>query len=77
MCCKRFIPLALCARLLKKDGAWRVHGGGFAGTVQAFVPLGQLEDFRVQMEAIFGKGTCHDLSVRPAGGIRVLPEGEI
>ncbi len=71
------LALALCARLLKEDGAWRVHGGGFAGTGQAFVPLAQLEDFRAQMEAIFGKGTCHDLSVRPAGGIQVLPEGEV
>ena len=41
------------------------------------MPLAQLEDFRAQREAIFGKGTCHDLSVRPAGGIQVLPEGEV
>lgn len=65
------LALALCARLLEKDGAWRVHGGGFAGTVQAFVPLRQLEEFRVAMENVFGPGTCHDLSVRPAGGILV------
>ena len=70
------LALALCRRLLERDGAWRVHGGGFAGTVQAFVPMGQLEDFRRQMEAVFGPGTCHDLSVRPAGGIQVTAEGE-
>ena len=68
---------AVCARLLTEDGAWRVHGGGFAGTVQAFVPLGQLETFRARVEEIFGPGTCHDLSVRPAGGIAVRPGGEL
>ncbi len=70
------LALALCERLLARDGAWRVHGGGFAGTVQAFVPLNALEDFQAQMEAVFGAGTCHILSVRPAGGVRVLAEGE-
>ena len=70
------LALALCRRLLEDDGAWRVHGGGFAGTVQAFVPMGQLEDFRKEMEAVFGPGTCHDLSVRPAGGIQVTAEGK-
>ena len=71
------LALALCRRLLEKDGAWRVHGGGFAGTVQAFVPVEQLESFRQKMEAVFGAGTCHDLSVRPAGGIKVMAEGEV
>ena len=70
------LALALCERLLEGDGAWRVHGGGFAGTVQAFVPLSALEDFRSWMEAVFGPGACHVLSVRPAGGVRVRPEGE-
>ena len=65
------LALALCARLLERDGAWRVHGGGFAGTVQAFVPLGQLEEFRAETESVFGPGTCHVLDVRPAGGIEV------
>ncbi len=71
------LALALCRRLLEKDGAWRVHGGGFAGTVQAFVPVERLESFRQKMEAVFGAGTCHDLSVRPAGGIKVMAEGEV
>lgn len=70
------LALALCARMLAGDGAWRVHGGGFAGTVQAFVPLDGLKDFQTGMEAVFGPGSCHVLSVRPAGGIRVLAEGE-
>ena len=68
------LALALCRRLLEDDGAWRVHGGGFAGTVQAIVPMGRLEDFRQKMEAVFGAGTCHVLSVRPAGGVRVTAE---
>ena len=70
------LALALCARLLAKDGAWRVHGGGFAGTVQAFVPLSELESFRAELELVFGPGSCHVLSVRPAGGIRVRGEAE-
>lgn len=70
------LALALCERLLSQDGAWRVHGGGFAGTVQAFVPLGGLEAFQSQMESVFGPGTCHILSVRPAGGVQVLAEEE-
>ena len=40
------------------------------------MPLNALEDFQAQMEAVFGAGTCHVLSVRPAGGVRVLAEGE-
>ena len=67
------LALAVCARLLEQDGAWRVHGGGFAGTVQAFVPQAKREEFQAAVEAVFGPGTCHVLSVRPAGGIEVLP----
>ena len=49
--------------------AVRVHGGGFAGTIQAFVPLEQLDAFRRGMEAVLGAGSCHVLSVRAAGGV--------
>lgn len=63
--------LALCQKLLEGKGAWRVHGGGFAGTVQAYVPLESLEEFRGAMEQVFGEGTCYTLSVRQAGGTRV------
>ena len=49
-----------------------VSGGGFAGTVQAFVPMQLLESFRAGIEAVLGKGNCHILNVRPEGGIRVL-----
>ena len=68
------LALALCARLLERDGAWRVHGGGFAGTVQAFVPVAGLERFRKEIEKVFGAGACHVLAVRPAGGVPVEAE---
>lgn len=67
------LALALCERLLRPvGGAYRVHGGGFAGTVQAFVPDGCLPEFVKAIEAALGKGSCHTLSIRPAGGIRIL-----
>ena len=62
------LALALCDTLLQGRGAFRVHGGGFAGTVQAFVPLDMLEDFRAGIEAVLGQGSCHILSVRAEGG---------
>ena len=64
------VPLTIAAarRLLKGKGAVRVHGGGFAGTVQAYVPFGQEEAFRAGMEAILGQGRCHFLNIRPGGG---------
>ena len=63
--------LALCDTLLNGRGAYRVHGGGFAGTVQAFVPLDMLEEFKSGIEAVLGEGKCHVLSIRSDGGIRV------
>ena len=65
------VTLALAERLLKGRGAVRVHGGGFAGTAQAFVPLDALEDFRSGMEAVLGQGSCHVVTIRPVGGVRV------
>jgi len=62
--------LALCDSLLRGKGAYRVHGGGFAGTVQAFVPHHMLDGFKEAVEAVLGKGSCHVLNVRPYGGIR-------
>ena len=62
--------LALCDSLLHGKGAYRVHGGGFAGTVQAFVPNHMLDGFKEAVEAGLGKGSCHVLNVRPYGGIR-------
>ena len=60
--------LLLCERLLGGHGAFRVHGGGFAGTVQAFVPEDMLEEFRAGIDAVLGKGSCHVLSIRREGG---------
>ena len=65
------VALALCDTLLQGRGAYRVHGGGFAGTVQAFVPLDMLEKFKTKVEQTLGEGKCHVLSIRPQGGIRV------
>ncbi len=65
------VTLALAKKLLGGRGAVRVHGGGFAGTIQAFVPLGMLEMFKSNMEAAIGAGCCHILSIRPQGGMRV------
>ncbi len=63
------LALALCEKLLNRRGAYRVHGGGFAGTVQAFVPVDMLESFRQGMDAVLGDGACHVLSIRPEGGV--------
>ena len=70
------IPLALAVgrELLEGTGAIRVHGGGFAGTIQAFVPDGRLEAFRTGLEAILGPGKCHVLHIRPVGGCVLEPE---
>lgn len=66
------IALAISEKLLKQKGAYRVHGGGFAGTIQAFVPNDLLEEYKNAMENIFGKDTCHILSIRPVGGIELI-----
>lgn len=65
------VALAMCDVLLQGRGAYRVHGGGFAGTVQAFVPMVMLNTFKNGMESVLGVGKCHVLSIRPEGGIRV------
>lgn len=64
------VALALCDTLLHGQGAFRVHGGGFAGTVQAFVPLEMLDSFKEGIERVLGEGKCHVLSIRSEGGIR-------
>ena len=62
------LTLALCEKILGDRGAFRVHGGGFAGTVQAFVPFDMLDEFKNKIESVIGEGMCHILSVRPVGG---------
>ncbi len=65
------LALALSESILKGRGAWRVHGGGFAGTIQAFVPNEILEDYKNAMECVFGEGSCYVLIIRPVGGAEV------
>ena len=67
------LSLALCLAefLLQKDGAWRIHGGGFAGTTLNFVPLTKTGAFVETMERAFGKGACKVLNIRPVGAARL------
>ena len=65
------VALALCETYLKGQGAFPVHGGGFAGTVQAFVPLDMLDSFKASIEEVLGENSCHVLNIRQQGGIRV------
>lgn len=68
------LSLALCvteAFLKDKGAAWRVHGGGFAGTIQAFVPAAIAPEYSEYMDSVFGKGACHTLSVRLAGAVQL------
>ena len=62
------MAIAAAKKVLNGKGAVRVHGGGFAGTVQAFVPLELLDSFKAEMERILGEGRCHVLSIRPEEG---------
>ena len=68
------IALGLCERYLEGRGAYRVHGGGFAGTVQAFVPYDILDSFRAGIDSVLGEGACHVLSIRPQGGVEAVCE---
>lgn len=66
------IALALAESILDGRGAIRVHGGGFAGTIQAFVPNDMLSYFKSTMESVLGKDMCHILTIRPAGGVVLM-----
>ncbi len=66
------IALNVAEYSLHRKGACRVHGGGFAGTIQAFVPLDALQQFKMNIEKVFGAGSCHVLCVRPIGGTAVV-----
>lgn len=65
------LALALSESILKGCGAWRVHGGGFAGTIQAFLPEYMLAEYKEMIESVFGQSSCHVLSVRPFGGVKI------
>ncbi len=68
------LGLAASEQILSGQGAWRVHGGGFAGTIQCFVPDSLLSDYRSGIESVFGQGSCYVLSIRPVGGVKVTPD---
>ena len=68
------LSLALCLAedyLTGKNAAWRVHGGGFAGTIQAYVPFAEVEGFRALMDGVFGEGKCIVLRIRPEGAVKI------
>ncbi len=67
------IPLALAysEKLLGRSGAWRVHGGGFAGTIQAYVPDNLVPEYVSDMEEVFGKGACLPVQIRNQGVLRI------
>ena len=68
------LAIMLSKRILGGSGAVRVHGGGFAGTIQAFVPIYTIKYYVSEMEKVFGNGCCHILNVRPVGGTELFSE---
>jgi len=66
------IALAVSEAILGERGAWRVHGGGFAGTIQAFVPNDLLEDYVGRLEGVMGAGSCYAVRIRAEGAVRLL-----
>ena len=66
------LTLALCERLLAGQGACRVHGGGFAGTAQVYVPQNRADSFRAGVEEVLGAGSCQRRAVRAVGAAEIL-----
>lgn len=66
------VALAVSESILKENGVARVHGGGFAGTIQAFVKNDYVEEYRTGMDAVFGNGACKILKIRKDGGVKVI-----
>ena len=65
------LGIALTRQFLGNEGACRVHGGGFAGTIQCYIPTEQVLEYKKTVEAVFGNGSCHVLNIRPVGGYEV------
>ncbi|WP_346857724.1 galactokinase family protein [uncultured Draconibacterium sp.] len=65
------LGLALSEMVLKGSGAWRVHGGGFGGTIQAFVPQNKLDEYVKTLEHVYGEGKCHKLFIRAKGSVKL------
>ncbi len=68
------LALAVTKRFLNGRGACRVHGGGFAGTIQCYIPNAMFDDYKAMIESIFGEGSCLKLYVRPVGGYELKGE---
>ena len=68
------VALALSQRVLNGHGAWRLQGGGFAGTIQAFVPVDLLDAYKAAIDGCFGEGSCHVLNIRNYGAVPVTPD---
>ncbi|MCQ2450128.1 MAG: galactokinase, partial [Clostridia bacterium] len=66
------LAIALTKKFLGDKGACRVHGGGFAGTIQCYIPNERVDEYRTMIEAVFGEGSCVPLIVRPVGGCEIL-----
>lgn len=66
------VALAVSDSVLKENGVARVHGGGFAGTIQAFVKNDYVEEYRNRMDAVFGTGACKILKIRKEGGVKII-----
>ena len=62
------LAIALTKQFLKDEGACRVHGGGFAGTIQCYIPSDKLDSYKTMIEKVFGEGSCCVLNIRPVGG---------
>ena len=65
------LALELSRRMLEGRGAWRIHGGGFGGTILAFVPEDMLAVYQQEMNGVFGENACVPLDVRPVGAVRI------
>ncbi len=65
------LALALSEMILKGSGAWRVHGGGFGGTIQAFVPQIKIDEYMKTLEHVYGEGKCHKLFIRSKGSVKL------
>ena len=70
------LGIELSRRFLQGDGAQRVHGGGFAGTIQAYVHADRLKAYKALMESVFGAGSCTALRIRPYGAVMMPADTE-
>lgn len=65
------VALAVSEKIIGNDGAYRLQGGGFAGTIQAFVKEDNVDKYRKALEGLFGKGACFIMNIRPVGSVKV------